>query len=361
MSIFIQWHWFANPLPHPNNQRFHRGVPMKTILKCKTLLAAVVLTLAANATASEFIYKPASPTVAAVNLQKVEGGHLERFQKPFQIQRLSENVYWVSVSYYNVTVVVGEESVLLIDAPIGRGKQILEAIKTITNKPLSAIVYSHAHSDHVGDVGVILEELGNNGVDLYATEEVRDEFIAHKMSMPAPTKIISESIYFDGHYIGVNKTLVGHTPDNTTFLIKDGDRKILHAVDIVHPDQLEFRNFSLAQDPIVFQNDLEALMSMDWDVMVTGHNNLGYKEDVRFLQNYIVDIREYLGRGFSKFNFSDHIKGDLPYAWFDGYKVEVIDFAHELLAKKYRKGREQEFDIVGKTHVEAFYWAMFTR
>ncbi len=331
------------------------------IVRSFLFLTAFALLPAANATTSQFIYKPASPTIPAADLQKVEGGHLERFQIPFQIQRLSDNVYWVSVSYYNVTVIVGEESVLLIDAPIGRGKQILEAIKTITNKPLSAIVYSHAQSDHVGDVGVILEELGNNGVDLYATEEVRDEFIAHKMSMPAPTKIISESIYFDGHYIGVNKTLVGHTPDNTTFLIKDGDRKILHAVDIVHPDQLEFRNFSLAQDPIIFQNDLEAIMDMDWDVMVTGHDNLGYKEDVRFLQDYIADIREYLGRGFSKFNFSDQFKGDLPYAWFNGYKIEVIDFAHELLARKYRKGREQEFDIVGKTHVEAFYWAMFTR
>jgi len=90
---------------------------MKTIVKGKFLLTVFVLSLVANATASEFIYKPASPTVAAVKLQKVEGGHLERFQKPFQIQRLSENVYWVSVSYYNVTVVVGKETVLLIDAP----------------------------------------------------------------------------------------------------------------------------------------------------------------------------------------------------------------------------------------------------
>lgn len=334
---------------------------MKTILKFRFLLVILTLSLAASATASEFIYKPASPTVAAVNLQKVEGGHLERFQKPFQIQRLSENVYWVSVSYYNVTVLVGKESVLLIDAPIGRGKRILEAIKTITNKPLSAIVYSHAHSDHVGDAGTILKELENNDIDLYATEEVRDEFIAHNMSMPAPTKIVSEGINFEGHYLEAIKTLVGHTPDNTAFLIKDGHRKILHAVDIVHPDQLEFRNFSLAQDPIVFQNDLDSLMTMQWDVMVTGHNNLGYKEDVEFIQDYIADIRDYLGSGFSKFDFSDHIKGDLPYAWFDGYKIEVIDFAHNLLAEKYRKGREQEFDIVSKSHVEVFYWAMFTR
>ena len=331
------------------------------IVRSILFLTAFALLPAANATTSQFIYKPASPTIPAADLQKVEGGHLERFQIPFQIQRLSDNVYWVSVSYYNVTVLVGKESVLLIDAPIARGKQILEAIKTITNKPLSAIVYSHAHSDHIGGAGVILEESGNNNIELYATEAVSDELVSHEMTIPAPTRIISEGFYFEGHYLKVNPNLVGHTPDNTVFLIQDGNRTILHAVDMVHPDQLEFRNFSLAQDPIVFQNDLEALMSMDWDVMVTGHNNLGYKEDVRFLQNYIADIREYLGRGFSKFNFSDHIKGDLPYAWFNGYKIEVIDFAHELLARKYRKGREQEFDIVGKTHVEAFYWAMFTR
>ncbi len=211
---------------------------MNTIIKGRFLLTALALSVAANATATEFIYKPASPTVAAVNLQKVEGGHLERFQKPFQIQRLSENVYWVSVAYYNVTVVVGKESVLLIDAPIGRGKQILEAIKTITNKPLGVIVYSHAHSDHIGDAGTILKELENKDIDLYATEEVRDELIAHKMSMPAPTTIISEGINFEGHYLEVNKTLVGHTPDNTVFLIKDGNRKILHAVDMFNPDQL---------------------------------------------------------------------------------------------------------------------------
>jgi len=104
---------------------------------------------------------------------------------PFQIQRLSDNVYWVSAAYYNVTVLVGEVSVLLIDAPIVKGKHILEAIKTITNKPLSAVVYSHAHSDHVGDVGIILAEPGNSDIEMYATEAVRDELVSHEMTMPA--------------------------------------------------------------------------------------------------------------------------------------------------------------------------------
>ena len=62
----------------------------------------------------------------------------------------------------------------------------------------------------------------------------------------------------------------------------------------------------------------------------------------------------YLGNGFSVLNVSDHIKGDLPYAWFEGLKVDVIKFTHKLLVEKYRLSGEEEFDIVGKTHVEAY-------
>ena len=40
----------------------------------KALLVVFALSTATNVTATEFIYKPASPTEISVNLQKVEGG-----------------------------------------------------------------------------------------------------------------------------------------------------------------------------------------------------------------------------------------------------------------------------------------------
>ena len=49
-------------------------------LKRFLFLTVFALSSEVNATTSQFTYKAASPTVAAVNLQKVEGGHLERFQ-----------------------------------------------------------------------------------------------------------------------------------------------------------------------------------------------------------------------------------------------------------------------------------------
>ncbi len=335
---------------------------MKIIKSSSALLMAVVLSLSAKAQATEFIYKPASPTEIAVNLQRVEGGHLERFKKAYEIQRLSENVYWVSLSDYNVTVLVGKESVLLIDAPYGVGKRLIQAIKSITDKPLSAIVYSHAHADHIGDSSVILKELENKDINIYATEEVRNSLISHKVNMPAPvTKIVLDELYFEGHNLEVFSNFNGHTPDNTAFLIKDGKHKILHAIDLVHPGSLEFRSFANVEDAIAYKNDIDTLMRMDWDVMVTGHSNLGYKEDVKFVQTYVADVQNFIHQGFPLADFSTHLKGDTPFAWYQGYSNQIIDFAHKQLAKKYRKGREKEFDIVAESHVRVMFWAMFAR
>ena len=328
----------------------------------KALLGALALFTAVNVQASEFIYKPASATEIAVHHQKVEGSHVERFTKPYEIQRLSENVYWVSISNYNVTVLVGEKSVLLIDAPHGTARRLLKAIKSITDKPLSAIVYSHAHADHVGDSRVILKLLGDSNIDIYGTAEVRDALKSHKVTMPVPvTKIITDGLEFEGHYFKTFTDFNGHTQDNTAFLINDTGRKIIHAIDLVHPDQLEFRSFSNVEDAIAYKNDIDALMGLDWDVMVTGHSNLGYKADVKFVQDYILDVQKYIHEGLAKANFSDHFKGESPFSWYAGYTNKIIDFAHAKMAEKYRKGREEEFDIVAKSHVRVMFWAMFAR
>ena len=327
-----------------------------------TILLALALAIMAPSNAADFIYKPASATEIAVHHQKVVGSHRERFVKPYEVQRLSENIYWVSIANYNVTVLVGEKSVLLIDAPHGTGKKLLQAIKSITDKPLSAIVYSHAHADHVGDSEVIVKALSQKEIDIYGTAEVQKSLVSHQVKLPVPvTKIINGELIFEGHQIKIFSNFNGHTQDNTAFLINDNGRKIIHAIDLVHPDQLEFRSFSNVEDAIAYKNDIDTLLNLDWDVMVTGHSNIGYKADVKFVQDYIKDVQKYIHQGLAKAEFSKHFKGDSPFAWYAGYTNEIIDFAVSQMAEKYRKGREEEFDIVAKSHVRVMFWAMFAR
>lgn len=326
------------------------------------IIGTLALSLTTTAFANGFTYKPPSTTEIAIHGQKVAGTHKERFTKNFEVQRLSESVYWVSVANYNVTVLVGNKSVLLIDAPHGTGQKLLQAISSITDKPLTALVYSHAHADHIGDSGIIQRALGDNKLDIYGTAEVRDALKSHKVSLPLPVnKIIDDGFEFEGQYIKTFTDLNGHTQDNTAFLIEDNGRKIIHAIDLVHPDQLEFRSFSNVEDAIAYKNDINTLMNLDWDVMVTGHSNIGYKADVKFVQDYIADVQSAIHQGLGKASFAQHFKGESPFSWYAGYTNEVIDFALAKMAEKYRKGREEEFDIVARSHVRVMFWAMFAR
>ena len=256
---------------------------------------------------ADFIYKPASLTEIAGPLQKVEGTQFERFLKPYEIQRLSENVYWVSTLLYNVTVVVGPHSVLLIDAPLGRGKNILEAIEKITNKPVRKLVYSHAHKDHIGDALLISKKAKHN-FEILATKEVYDELIANKMDIPLPTIIVDKFIFFEGMFIKVWQNLNGHTVDNTLFVIKDGHRKIAHVIDLVYPDSLPFQAFALAENVVKYQLDLKKLLELNWDVMAPGHGNIAYKEDIKITLDYITDVKAFMGKGLSQIKFEDFVK-----------------------------------------------------
>ena len=241
-----------------------------------------------------------------------------------------------------MTVLVGEKSVLLIDAPHGTGKRLLKAIKSITNKPLTAILYSHAHADHVGDSAEILKELGQSNIDIYSTKEVSDALVSHKVELPVPVnKIINGGLEFEGHYITAFSDFNGHTQDNTALLINDNGRKIIHAIDLVHPDQLEFRSFSNVEDAIAYKNDIDTLIKLDWDVMVTGHSNIGYKADVEFVRDYIQDVQAYIHQGLEKADFLEHFKGESPFSWYAGYTNDVIDFAVNKMAEKYRKGQRR--------------------
>jgi len=69
-------------------------------------------------------------------------------------QRLADNVYSMDVLHYNSLVVIGEDGVLITDPanPFRAGLLQAETAK-LTNLPVSKIVMTHEHYDHVGGTG----------------------------------------------------------------------------------------------------------------------------------------------------------------------------------------------------------------
>ena len=72
-----------------------------------------------------------------------------------QVTELAENVYAMSEFHYVSLVVVGEDGVLITDPAFsGRAESLKAAIAGITDKPVTRVVLSHEHYDHVGGTEV---------------------------------------------------------------------------------------------------------------------------------------------------------------------------------------------------------------
>ncbi|NJN81758.1 MAG: MBL fold metallo-hydrolase [Caldilineaceae bacterium] len=50
------------------------------------------------------------------------------------------------------------EGVIVVDAPPTIGEKALAAIAEVTDEPITHVIYSHAHADHIGAAGIYPED-----------------------------------------------------------------------------------------------------------------------------------------------------------------------------------------------------------
>ena len=74
------------------------------------------------------------------------------------VKQLADHVYMMSESHYVSLVVIGEDGVLVTDPSFTpRALSMKAAIAEITDKPVTRIILSHEHYDHVGGTEVFPE------------------------------------------------------------------------------------------------------------------------------------------------------------------------------------------------------------
>src|SRR5260370_3847279 len=70
--------------------------------------------------------------------------------KGYRLQRLGRNLYMVTDNASQSMFLIYEGGVVVVDAPTSYAALIPKAIAEVTDKPITHLVYSHAHKDHIG-------------------------------------------------------------------------------------------------------------------------------------------------------------------------------------------------------------------
>ena len=235
-------------------------------------------------------YVAESATDALEPGEKIENIFNKNVTQDYILQRLTDRIWFFQAQFSGTMFYVGDEGVLLIDAAEGRADAINAAIDEVTDLPISALLYSHNHADHIADASVLAEQIP--GLRIIATEATAGLMERLGSNHPEPTEVIdAETNTFSFEDLTVRVVPLehsGHARDHAIY-VPEGTG-VIHVPDIFNPDQPPFWAFGGAESYLGYRGMVETAGSLEWDYLSGGHGNVGSRDDIAFYLTYLDDI-----------------------------------------------------------------------
>ena len=148
---------------------------------------------------------------------------------PGKIEKIGDNLYKVFGGGGNTTLFVRSDGVVLVDTKMpGNGQAILDQLRTVTDKPVTMIINTHSHPDHVGSNDFFKN--ASPTIDVVAQENAKKWLSSGPRVVPAT---IPTRTYTDRLTLGAGKDRIdlfyfgaGHT-DNDSFVVFPSERAMV--------------------------------------------------------------------------------------------------------------------------------------
>jgi len=281
-------------------------------------------------------YVEASATKALKPGEKIANLYTKNANEDYVLQRLTERIYWVQSQFYGTIFYVGDKGVLIFDALEGRTKQIKAAISEVTDLPITALLYSHNHADHIVDAKIMLNE--NPNLKIFATRRTANQMKKLKSTHPKPTNIVKNSFKFEDLVVNVIALEdSSHAHDHSIYELKGTG--VIHVPDIINPDQPPFWSFAGADTYLGYRDMINKIESLDWIYLSGGHGNVGSRDDVVFYQKFLDDLEAAVSRAMSEVPWGAGVKNpetlNAHTAFLSGWINEIGKRSTEILRPKY--------------------------
>ena len=209
-------------------------------------------------------------------------------EKGYRTQKLGDGLYMVTDGGYQSMFMTYEDGVVVVDAPPSYAAHIPSAIAEVTTKPITHVVYSHVHTDHIGGVN----SLGGHPVVIAHADTNRLLARDHDPNRPLATVTFDDSYRLSVGSQVLELSYYGnaHVPGN--IFIYAPRQRTLMVVDVVFPGWMPWRRFAVAQDVPEYFEQVKRISRWDFDTLVGGHvARTGTHEDVTIQLAFIEDLK----------------------------------------------------------------------
>jgi len=270
-------------------------------------------------------------------------------EKGYLVEEISDGLYWVTEGVYTLIFLTTGEGVIVVDAPPSIGENLLNAIAEVTDEPITHVIYSHSHADHIGAAGLYPADatyIAHTETAAQLDRSLNDPdrvmpYGAASGGAPVPLP----SVTFDEKYtleVG-NQVLdleyrgANHEPGN--IYVYAPKQKVLMLVDIIFPGWSPFKDLALAEEIPGYLRAHDEALSFDFDTFIGGHlGRPGTREDVETQKEYIQDIQANAAQALQTVDFfaiAQDVGFANPWLLFDTYLDTVAQECADLTEPKW--------------------------
>ena len=281
--------------------------------------------------------------------------------KGYFVEEIRDGLYWVTEGVYQAMFLTTGEGVIVVDAPPSIGENYLKAIAEVTDEPITHVIYSHSHADHIAGASmfpsdaiyIAHEETAARLARSTPGREIPFGTFVGGSPVPPPTITFSDSFTLN---VG-NQTLQleyrgpAHEPGN--IYIYAPKQKVLMLIDVVFPGWAPFFDLAVAENVPAYVKAHDEILSFDFDTFIGGHvTRLGTREDVETQREYILDMQANAAKALQTVDFSaiaQEVGFANPWALFGAYLGAVEDECTRLTLAKWTP-RLGSADVVTPSH-----------
>jgi glyoxylase-like metal-dependent hydrolase (beta-lactamase superfamily II) len=221
--------------------------------------------------------------------------------KVVTLQKLKDNLYVAGGGGGNSAIFVTDLGVVIVDTKLaGWGKPLLDKIRTISDKPVTTVINTHAHGDHVGSnefFGTAVEIVAHDNTRL--TMDKMDAFKGDKVNH-LPKLMFRDRMTLsagrdriDLYYFGR-----GHTNGDAWVVFRAA--RVVHAGDMfatTAPPVIDTKTGGSGLDyPDTLAKAADGINNVD--TIITGHDSVRRWKDLRTYAEFTREFRDVVVNGF---------------------------------------------------------------
>jgi len=213
------------------------------------------------------------------------------------VKEVADGLYFATEGAYTTMFLTTGEGVIVVDAPPTFGDRLVKAIAKITKEPITYVIYSHSHADHIGGAGQYPASAtyiahADTKARLAATDRPAPYGVfVGGSAVPLPTVTFTDTYTLTVGTQTLELVYRGDDHEPGNIYIYAPKQKVLMKVDVVFPGWSPFMDLAVSEDVLGWLKAHDVILSYDFDWLVSGHfGRLATRKDVEVQKAYLADI-----------------------------------------------------------------------